>query len=89
MNDEINTETEMPSPTAPAVIESMPEEVNVPQLPTNWQDLTDSQKIDILHHKIDMIGANVDWIGKTFQGVINMVGSISPMDLFKMMRGGK
>lgn len=60
-----------------------------PRLPENWSDLSDSQKLDILHMKVDRIGAQVAWIGQTFQGVIDMVGKVSPMDIFKMMRGGK
>jgi len=54
-----------------------------------WHELSDSQKIDILHMKVDSIGQQVAWIGSTFQGVLNMVGNLSPLDLFKMARGGK
>lgn len=61
-----------------------PHDGNVP-----WHELSDSQKIDILHMKVDSIGQQVAWIGSTFQGVLNMVGNLSPMDLFKMARGGK
>jgi hypothetical protein len=68
----------------PASVVEDPHDGNVP-----WNELSDSQKLDILHMKVDSIGAQVAWIGQTFQGVINMVGKVSPMDLFKMMRGGK
>jgi len=61
-----------------------------------WGELSDSEKLDVLHMKVDSIGQLVDfigrqvaWIGQTFQGVINTVGKISPVDIFKMMRGGK
>jgi hypothetical protein len=94
-----------PSPTAPAVIElphsgPIP---NVEALQeavvsgthdeygtaTPWHELSDSQKMDILHRKVDSIASQVAWIGQTFQGVINMVANVGPMDIFKMMRGGK
>lgn len=63
--------------------------VHVAQNATPWHELSDSQKLDVLNMKLDSIAERVDWIGQTFQGVINMVGNVSPMDIFKMMRGGK
>lgn len=62
---------------------------SIPGNTTPWHNLTDSQKLDVLNMKLDSIATRVDWIGQTFQGVINMVGNVSPMDIFKMMRGGK
>lgn len=56
---------------------------------TSWHDLTDSQKLDVLNMKVDSIGTQTSWIGQTLSGIIDMVGKVSPMDIFKMMRGGK
>lgn len=85
MSDEIiPTEFNSAEPPAVAEISEDPHDGNVP-----WTELTDSQKLDILHMKVDSIGQQVSWIGSTFQGVLNMVGNLSPMDLFKMVRGGK
>lgn len=81
----------------PAVIEdphtSFEESANAelavaPQL-SPWTELTVSQKLDILHMKVDAMGAQTTWIGGTLQGIIDMVGKVSPMDIFKMMKGGK
>lgn len=92
MSDEI-TEASAPSPeTAPAVTELVPfEEAAKAEIAaaTQWAELTDSQKLDILDRKLDAIGAQTTWIGSTLSGIIDMVGKVSPMDIFKMMRGGK
>lgn len=96
MSDEIIPVDTMPESVTvpPAVIEDNSSDPS--EGTTAWPDLTDSQKLDILNMKVDYIGqqsesiaGQVAWIGRTFQGVLNMVGSLSPMDLFKMMRGGK
>lgn len=73
----------------PAVTEFNPDGGNLPDKSVEWHDLTDSQKLDVLKYSIDSIGSQVAWIGQTFQGLINMVGNVGPMDIFKMMRGGK
>lgn len=54
-----------------------------------WPELSIDQKIDILAMKIDAVGNQTTWIGSTLQGIIDMVGKVSPMDVFKMLRGGK
>lgn len=84
MSDEINVDAGVivPADDAPAVIETTPPE-------PNWADLTLDQKVDLLHHKMDSVAQQVAWIGQTFQGIIDMVGKVSPMDIFKLMRGGK
>lgn len=84
MSDEITVIPEL-SETAPAVSEA----VDPHESTTAWHELTDSQKLDIIHMKIDAIGNQTSWIGQTLSGIIDMVGKVSPVDIFKMMRGGK
>lgn len=93
MTDEI-IPAEFNSTEPPAVItEHNPDGGNLPDDPnqgvTPWPELSIDQKLDILHMKVDSMSQQVTWIGRTFQGVIDMVGKVSPMDIFKMMRGGK
>jgi len=90
MNDEI-IPVEFNSTEPPAVTEELPADSMPPAIAElrDWSTLSLDEKVDILHHKMDSVAAQVAWIGQTFQGVINTVGKISPIDIFKMMKGGK
>lgn len=95
MSDEINSETpavtedNTATETIPGAVEMNPVLPSIPLGEVKWDELTESQKLDVLFTMIHNIGAQVAWIGSTFQGVIDMVGKVGPMDIFKMMRGGK
>lgn len=95
MSDEINYESvvdeavaEITESETPAV-EMNPALPSIPLGDVQWDELNTDQKLDILFTMVHNIGAQVSWIGSTFQGLINMVGKVGPMDIFKMMRGGK
>jgi hypothetical protein len=55
----------------PAVAETVPEEATFPE--PIWAELTDSQKLDVISHKLDSIDdviARIDWVAGALEKVV-------------------
>lgn len=91
MSDEINDDT-------PAVTDDLHDST------VEWSDLSVSQKLDVIHMKLDalaytvdgvdkgqsQIWGAVDWTAKTIDGLSKMAANLNPGDIFKaMLKGGK